>query len=92
MEEPVKRASLSRNPISAVGALIAFVALTNTIFLIYINSRQAHGSPYLGILAWIVAPAILSFGLIVYIAGLLIERRRRHKRAPGDLPKYPAST
>ncbi len=81
--------SLGRNAISLAGALIAFVALMNTIFLIYIDARASHANPYLGILAWIVAPAILSFGLAVYIAGLLIERRRRRKRAPGAVALYP---
>ncbi|MEO8215552.1 MAG: NapC/NirT family cytochrome c [Acidobacteriota bacterium] len=90
MNDAPRKPSLSRNVISAIGALIVFVALMNTIFLIYIDSRQTHGSPYLGILAWIVGPAILSFGLIVYMAGLLIERRRRRMRAPDDIPQYPA--
>jgi nitrate/TMAO reductase-like tetraheme cytochrome c subunit len=89
MSDVPKRPSLSRNPISAAGAVIAFVALTNTIFLIYLDSRQVHPNPYLGILAWIVAPAILSLGLVIYIAGLLIERRRRRTRAPEAFPEYP---
>ncbi len=90
MTDAAKRASLWRNPISAAGAVIAFVALTNTAFLIYIDSRQTHGNPYIGILAWIVAPAILSIGLVIYTAGLLIERRRRRLRAPGEVPSYPS--
>jgi nitrate/TMAO reductase-like tetraheme cytochrome c subunit len=89
MADAPKSPSLSRNPISAIGAVIAFVALTNTAFLIYIDGRQAHANPYLGILAWLIAPSIFSFGLIVYIAGLLIERRRRRFRAPEDVSEYP---
>ena len=84
-----QKTSLARNPISLVGLLIAFVALMNTIFLIYIDARAGHANPYLGILAWIVAPAILSFGLAVYVVGLLIERRRRRKRAPEAVTEYP---
>ena len=41
------------------------------------------------LLAWIVAPAILSFGILVYLAGLLIERLRRRRRAPGEVAEYP---
>jgi nitrate/TMAO reductase-like tetraheme cytochrome c subunit len=84
-----KTPSLGRNPISAAGAVIAFVALTNTLFLIYLDAHQAHASPYLGILAWIVAPAILSFGILVYLSGLLFERRRRRHRAPDEIAEYP---
>src|SRR5205809_6359576 len=89
MADGSKSQGLGRNPISAAGAVIAFVALTNTLFLIYIDGRQSHANPYLGILAWIVAPAILSFGIAVYITGLLIERRRRRRRAPEALPEFP---
>src|SRR6185436_20524013 len=89
MADAQKTPSLSRNAISAVGAVIAFVALMNTAFLIYIDGRQAHGNPYLGILAWIVAPSILTFGLVVFVAGLLIERRRRRTRAPEEITEYP---
>jgi nitrate/TMAO reductase-like tetraheme cytochrome c subunit len=84
-----KSPGLGRNPISAVGAVIAFVALTNTLFLIYIDARQTNASPYLGILAWIVAPAILSLGILIYLAGMFIERRRRRNRAPEEIAEYP---
>jgi nitrate/TMAO reductase-like tetraheme cytochrome c subunit len=84
-----KSPSLARNAISAAGAVIAFVALTNTIFLVYIDSRQIHPNPYLGILAWIVAPAILSLGVLIFLAGLLVERRRRRGRAPDAIPEFP---
>jgi len=89
MADAPKSPSLSRNPISAIGLVIAFVALTNTAFLIYVDGRQAHSNPYLGILAWLVAPSILSFGLIVYFIGLLIERRRRRRHAPEEIPEFP---
>jgi nitrate/TMAO reductase-like tetraheme cytochrome c subunit len=89
MADAPKSPSLSRNPISAIGLVIAFVALTNTAFLIYVDGRQAHANPYLGILAWLVAPAILSFGLLVYIAGLFMERRRRRRHAPEEIPQFP---
>jgi len=89
MADAPKSPGLSRNPISAIGLVIAFVALTNTAFLIYIDGRQAHANPYLGILAWIVAPSILSFGLLVYVGGLLYERRRRRLRAPEAVPEFP---
>jgi len=89
MSDRPKKPSLARNPVSAIGAIIAFVALMNTIFLIYVDIRGAHSSPYMGILAWIVAPAILCFGLFLFIAGMLLERRRRRGRAPEEYSEYP---
>lgn len=89
MNDRPKKPSLARNPVSAIGAIVAFVALMNTIFLIYIDVRGAHSSPYMGILAWIVAPAILCFGLFLFIAGMLLERRRRRGKAPEEYSEYP---
>ncbi len=89
MNDRPKKPSLARNSISAIGAIIAFVALMNTIFLIYIDVRGAHSSPYMGILAWIVAPAILCFGLFLFIAGMLLERRRRRGKEPEEYSEYP---
>jgi nitrate/TMAO reductase-like tetraheme cytochrome c subunit len=89
MNDRLKKPSLARNPLSAIGAIIAFVALMNTIFLIYIDVRGAHSSPYMGILAWIVAPAILCFGLFLFIVGMLLERRRRRGKEPEEYAEYP---
>ncbi len=89
MSDPTKKPSLARNLISSIGAVIAFVALMNTVFLIFIDVRGANSSPYLGILAWIVGPAILSFGLFLYLGGMLLERRRRRGKSPDDYSQYP---
>ena len=89
MTDSPKTPSLARNPISATGAVIAFVALMNTIFLIYIDVRGAHASPYMGILAWIVAPALMCFGLFLYILGMILERRRRRGMMPEEYAEYP---
>jgi len=80
---------LWRNIVSEIGVITALIALTNTLFLIYIDSIQKHANPYLGILAWIVAPSILFAGLAIFIVGLLLERRRRRRTAPENVPEYP---
>jgi len=89
MAASVKSLRLSRNLVSEAGVGIAVIALANLGFLVYLDARQTNGNPYLGILAWIVAPAILIFGLALYIGGILLERRRRRRRAPGEVPQYP---
>jgi len=85
-ESPVKR-SLARNLISEAGVLIAIIALANLIFLIYVDVTSAE-NPYLGILTYIIVPAFLAAGLIVFGIGLLWERRRRRRLLP-DMPLYP---
>ncbi|HET7711118.1 MAG TPA: NapC/NirT family cytochrome c [Thermoanaerobaculia bacterium] len=82
-------ARLSRNVVSIAGVVIALVGLANFVFLLYINATRAQTNPYFGILTWIVAPAILTFGLALFLLGMLIERRRRRRLAPDQIPEYP---
>ncbi len=89
MPDQPKRPSLRRNLISDIGVIIAIVAVVNSGFLLYVDATQAHSNAYLGILAWIVAPAILTFGLLLFIVGMLRERRRRRLLAPDEVPQYP---
>ena len=80
---------LSRNLFSEIGVGIAVLGLVNLAFLIYLDTTGTHSNPYLGILTWIVAPAILIFGLAVFLFGMWRERRRRRRQAPGEVPEYP---
>jgi len=84
-----KAPRLSRNLISEAGIGLAVVALANFGFLLYIDARQAHNNPYMGILAWIVAPAILICGIALFILGIVLERRRRRRQSPDEITRYP---
>jgi nitrate/TMAO reductase-like tetraheme cytochrome c subunit len=89
MSESARPLPLSRNLLSEIGVGIAALGLANLGFLIYLDSTGTHSNPYLGILTWIVAPAILIFGLAVFLFGIWRERRRRRRQAPGEVPEYP---
>lgn len=84
-----KPTPLSRNVFSEIGVGIAALGLANLAFLIYLDSTGANSNPYVGILTWIVAPAILIFGLAVFFFGMWRERRRRRRHAPDEVPVYP---
>jgi nitrate/TMAO reductase-like tetraheme cytochrome c subunit len=43
----------------------------------------------MGILTWIVAPGILAAGIALFVVGMLLERRRRRRLAPEEIPQYP---
>ena len=78
---------LYKNPISLVGMALATVAFLNILFLFFLDSFSHVSSPYVGILAYMVAPAFLVLGLLLIPIGIVIERRRRH-HAIGDVSKY----
>ena len=84
-----KPAALFRNAITMVGAALAVVAAANIAFLIFIDFISARPSPYIGIFAYMVMPAFMVVGLLLIPVGMLIERARRHRRAPGAVARYP---
>src|SRR5208283_455678 len=88
-DHPPVSQNLIRNPISLIGLALAGVAFANIVLLVLIDLLANHSSPYIGILAYMVAPAILVFGLILIPIGMLIERRRRlrHVGAPFHFAK-----
>jgi hypothetical protein len=84
-----KAPSLFRNYISMVGGAIVIASFVSICLLFLIEITSSQENPYLGILTYIILPSILIFGLVVAIAGRIIERRRRHRTAPGEQPAYP---
>lgn len=80
---------LIRNPISLIGLALAAVAFANIVFLVLIDVLASHPSPYIGILAYMVAPAILVFGLALIPLGMVVERRRRLRHV-GVPPHFPS--
>jgi hypothetical protein len=94
-EEPVRNneaelmRGLYRNMITLIGAALAAVSLANIIFLFLIDAVSRTPSPYIGIFAYMIMPAFFVLGLLLMPIGMLIERRRRHRLAPGEVPAYP---
>ena len=89
--EPVvpKRPSLLRNYISFVGAAIVIASLASVVLLFLIEITSHNENPYLGILTYIIFPAILIFGLFIVVVGMILERRRRHRGQPEQIAAYP---
>src|SRR5271167_3928220 len=87
-DHPPVSQNLIRNPISLIGLALAGVAFANIALLVLIDVLADHPSPYIGILAYMVAPGFLVFGLILVPIGMVIERRRR-LRAVGAPPHFP---
>src|SRR5512140_205086 len=89
MPDSSNRPSLARNVISGIGLIVALISLANIIFLVVADMTGTH-NPYVGILAYAVIPAFLLAGILLFFIGMLVERRRRHKAAPGAIERYPS--
>src|SRR5271167_4158350 len=68
---------LMRNPVSLAGVALAVVSLANIFIFFLIDQIAVKASPYIGILAYMVSPAFLAFGLLLMLAGVLLERRKK---------------
>ena len=73
--------ALIANPLSIIGLALSVVALGNILFLFFIDMTSPHPSPYVGILAYMVAPAFLALGLLITIGGAFYTRHRRLESA-----------
>ena len=86
---PTRVPSLVQNWISLLGIILATCSFFAVACLITIDFYAGFNNPYMGILTYIVAPSFLSAGLLLILAGVLLERRRRRKLAPGEVPRHP---
>src|SRR5579862_8764139 len=90
-DQPKRFARVSqalRNPISLTGAALALVSLGNIIFLFLLDVLSTTPSPYVGILAYMVAPGFLIFGLLIIAAGAWWDARKRRMQISGQSLQY----
>jgi len=86
---PAKVPSLIENWISLFGIILAAASFFAVVCLIAMDFYSGFSNPYMGILTYIVAPSFLSAGLLLILAGVLLERRRRRRLRPGEIPRHP---
>jgi nitrate/TMAO reductase-like tetraheme cytochrome c subunit len=80
---------LLRNPISLAGVALALVSVGNIFLFSLIGLIAERPGPYIGILAYMVAPGFLICGLVLIFGGAWRERRRRARERAGEVPLYP---
>ncbi|HXJ86161.1 MAG TPA: NapC/NirT family cytochrome c [Candidatus Binatia bacterium] len=65
-----------RNPISLAGVALAIVSIANIFIFFLIDQIATKPAPYVGILAYMVSPGFLIFGLLLMLVGVLMERHK----------------
>jgi len=68
-----------KNWLSLVGAIIVITALFLIVFLVIISSLLSEQAAYLGLVTYILLPAVMVVGLLFIPAGMLWEIRRVRK-------------
>jgi|SRR5436190_1164361 len=75
-----------RNWLSLSGLVIAIGSLFAFLLLFAIDLFAQHANPYMGILAYVVAPGFLFLGMFLTGLGVWIERRHRRRVSPQQAP------
>ena len=79
--------ALTRNAISLAGSAIATASALIIASLFTMDLVGRGGGPYLGILAYLILPALFVLGLLLIPLGIALERRRaRRAAARGEAP------
>src|SRR6476469_396063 len=68
-----------QNWLSWIGLLLASSAIFAFLFLFLIDLFATRPSPYVGILAYLVAPLFFLFGCVLAIVGAILARRRESR-------------
>ncbi len=82
-------AGLYRNPVSYAGGLVAVVGAVLILLSLLVMFVTGGAGPYFGIFAFLVFPAIVVFGLLLFLAGGRRESLRRRRLGPEAGPAYP---
>lgn len=64
------------NPTTLIGISLAGVSFGLIIFLMVLETFQKNPKPYMGIIAFVILPTFLLFGIALMIFGILKERKR----------------
>lgn len=79
----------TQNWITLIGATIALVSLFMIIFLFTISTFWKQGHAYIGLVIYIILPAIMIAGLLLIPVGMIVQIRKERKQKPGAAPPWP---
>jgi nitrate/TMAO reductase-like tetraheme cytochrome c subunit len=82
----VRNVRLIRTPLSVVGMVLTTISAVLFLVVFLADLFGWHTNPYLGIVFFLILPAVFLFGLALIPVGAWIERRRRARgRAPSEV-------
>ena len=76
-------ASITGNGLSLTGTALALASLVLIVCLFFMQQLGFEGGPYLGILTFLILPALAILGLIIIPIGNLLQRRRLRRTPEG---------
>jgi hypothetical protein len=68
-----------------IGAAIAAVSFGLILFLVLLETMTGSPKPYMGIIAFVILPAIMIIGIAIAVVGIIREHRRERAGKPHGL-------
>jgi hypothetical protein len=84
------RRGLYHNAVSYLGGMVVAASALLIVFTLVLQLVMKQASPYLGIFTFMVFPAILTFGALIFLLGMRRESVRRRRMGATAPPAYPA--
>jgi hypothetical protein len=79
---------MTRHPLSIAGAMLTTLTALVFIFVLLIDLFGFHTNPYVGLLFFVMLPALFVLGLLMIPMGIVLDRRRqRQGLAPRRMPR-----
>ena len=80
---------LIRSPVSVAGMVLTTISAAVFLVVFLADLFGLHTNPYIGIVFFLILPAIFLFGLALIPLGAWIERRRRRRGLPPSELRWP---
>ncbi|HYN10884.1 MAG TPA: NapC/NirT family cytochrome c [Vicinamibacterales bacterium] len=81
------RLPLPHNPVSLVGAIFATAGGVLFLIVFLLDLFGLHTNPYMGIVFFLILPAVFALGLILIPIGAWLDRRRQRAGRPVQWPR-----
>jgi hypothetical protein len=84
-----KLPKVTQNPLTGSGVFLTTLSAMLFILFFVVDLFSLHTNPYLGIVFFLVLPAVFLLGLLLIPLGIWRERRRRLRGLPPSQWHYP---
>ena len=89
MGKKIEEGGLYRNTISYFGGLIIIISILLILLFLLLSFSLRRPGPYIGIFTYMIFPAFLTLGLLIFLYGLLWESQRRRQIGAKKVLPYP---
>jgi hypothetical protein len=80
---------LYRNTVSYFGGLLIIINLVLILLFLLLSFSLKAPSPYIGIFTYLIFPVLLTWGIFIFVYGLLRESRRRRRLGASEALPFP---